>query len=235
VPAGYPGYPTGSQGGVTADGQVILPNTPGAWVLERCYNYNLNPLGPPDLIFVPAGHGVDPNRLLVTARNHLALPAPPVQLSPPADVWQYVQMPTWAWVPPTAWVPLAASASAGPVTVTVNATPVRLVFSYQVRGDGSMAAATCAGPGTPYSDQIAVHENPQQPVLAASPDCGWTWHQSSADTPDQKYAIHAHIVYHVVWTIRGASGGGDLGELPSFTTDIRVTVGEIQALNIPPR
>ncbi len=119
--------------------------------------------------------------------------------------------------------------------MTVVATPVRLVFTYQIKGDGSTATAICNGPGTPYSDGLAVRENPQQPVLAPSPDCGWIWHQSSADTPDQKYAIHAHAVYHVVWTIRGAPGGGDLGELNSFETAFRVTVGEIQALNIPPR
>jgi hypothetical protein len=140
-------------------------------------------------------------------------------------------MPTWAWVPRTNWVPLTSTTSAGSVTVNVVATPVRLVFVYQVNGDGTTATATCNGPGTPYSDQLAANENPQRPVLAPSPDCGWTWRQSSADTPDLKYAVSAHTVYHAVWTIRGAPGGGDLGELPGLNTNLRVTVGEIQALN----
>jgi hypothetical protein len=120
------------------------------------------------------------------------------------------------------------------VSVTVVATPVRLVFSYQTKGDGTSATATCNGPGTPYDDQLALRENPQQPVLAQSPDCGWIWHQSSADTLDKKYTITAHTVYHAVWTIRGAPGGGDLGELSSFNATFRVTVGEIQALNTAP-
>jgi hypothetical protein len=144
-------------------------------------------------------------------------------------------MPTWAWVPKSAWATLTSTTSAGPVSVTVTATPVQLVFKYQVNGDGTTATATCNGSGTPYSDALATTEDPQQPVLAASPDCGWTWHQSSADTPDRKYAVRAHTVYHAVWTIQGAPGGGDLGDLNSFEAAGRVTVGEIQALNTPPR
>lgn len=91
--------------------------------------------------------------------------------------------------------------------------PVRLAFSYQVDGRGSTVAVRCDGPGTPYSDELATTERPQRPVLAASPDCGWTWHESSADTPDQKYAVSARVVYHVVWAVRGAAGGGGLGRV----------------------
>ncbi|MDQ1365271.1 MAG: hypothetical protein QOE57_1313 [Acidimicrobiaceae bacterium] len=234
VPAGDPSNPSGSQGGVTRDGQVIPPNTPGTWVFEICRYRDLSLASLPRLTFLPPGRSVEPAQLLVEARSHLGLPAPPVQLSPAPDHWQYVQMPTWAWVPRSAWVPLTGSATAGPVSVTVVATPVKLVFSYQVKGDGSTATATCNGPGTAYDDQLALRENPQRPVLAPSPDCGWIWHQSSADTLDKKYTITAHTVYHTVWTIRGAPGGGDLGELGSFNTTFRVTVGEIQALNTAP-
>jgi hypothetical protein len=120
------------------------------------------------------------------------------------------------------------------VTVTVTAAPVRLEFSYQTSAR-SAATASCGGPGTPYSDQLAAAEDPQLPVQAASPDCGWTWHESSVDTADQKYGVTAHIVYHVVWTVTGAAGGGDLGELTSQDATFRVSVGEIQAVNTAPR
>jgi len=218
---------------VTDSGQVIAPNTPGTWAFETCRYSDLSLAGLSKLVFLPPGGGVDPLQLVQTAKNHLGLPSPPVQLSPSADLSQYVQMPTWAWVPRTNWVPLTSTTSAGSVTVTVVATPVRLVFVYQVNGDGTTATATCNGPGTPYSDQVAANENPQRPVLASSPDCGWTWHQSSADTTDLKYAVTAHTVYHAVWSISGAPGGGDLGELSGLNTNLRVSVGEIQALNTP--
>ncbi len=222
-------------GGTTDYGQVIPPNTPGTWVFLECFHANGTTAGRSGVTFYPQNKPVDPVQLMQTAKNHLPLPAPMVQLSPAADLWQYVQMPTWAWVPRSSWTALTASASAGPVAVTVTATPVRLVFTYQTSGGGSSATATCGGPGTPYSDRLASTENPQHPVLAASPDCGWTWHQSSADTPDQRYSVTAHVMYHVVWTVRGGPGGGDLGELNGRDANLRVSVGEIQAVNTPPR
>ncbi len=221
---------------VTGNSQQTTPTTPGTWAYETCRYSDGSLAGPIAAVFLPSGGtAVSPAQLLLTAKSHLGLPAPQVQLSPATDVWQYVQMPTWAWVPKSTWVPLSSTTSAGAVSVTVVATPIRLAFAYQVKGDGTTAPATCNGPGTPYSDGLAASENPQRAVLAASPDCGWTWHQSSADTPDQKYAVSAHTVYHAVWTIRGAPGGGDLGELRGLNTVVRVTVGEIQALNTPPR
>jgi len=143
-------------------------------------------------------------------------------------------MPTWAWVPQSGWAPLTASATAGPVTATVTATPVRLEFSYQTSA-ATTVATSCRGPGTPYSDLLATAEDPHLPVQAASPDCGWTWHESSADTPDQKYGVTAHVVYHVAWSVTGAAGGGDLGQLTGQDTTFRVSVGEIQAVNTASR
>jgi hypothetical protein len=78
---------------------------------------------------------------------------------------------------------------------------------------------------------LAASENARNPIQAASPDCGWTWHQSSADTPDHKYSVSSHVAYHVTWAVTGAPGGGDLGPIDGGATQIRVTVGEIQAVN----
>jgi hypothetical protein len=234
VNSGAGPFPNG--GGIDSNGNLIAPGTPGTWYLVTCSDSAGTIIGTPnDVVFAGQGRPVDPAQLALEARNHLNLPGPAVQLSPSADHWQYTQMPTWAWLPQNAWAPLTASASAGAVTVTVTATPVRLSFSYQTSGDGTIATATCNGSGTPYSDQLAQSENPDHPVLAASPDCGWTWHRSSADTPDRRYAVTAHILYHVTWTAAGAPGGGVLGDLPGADATFRLPVGEIQAVNTSPR
>jgi hypothetical protein len=225
----------GALGGLTGDGQLVAPGTPGTWVYQECSYANGMLAGPPGTRFFAPGQVVDPVQLMQEARNHLSLPAPQIQLSPPAGQWQYVQMPTWAWVPKNTWAPLTASAAAGGVAVTVTATPVRLVFDYQINGSGTKATATCNGPGTPYSEVLAATEDSANPIQAASPDCGWTWHQSSADTPDQKYAVTSHVAFHVTWAVTGAPGGGDLGALDGGATAIRVPVGEIQAVNTPLR
>jgi hypothetical protein len=225
----------GLSGGVTGNGQVVAPGTAGTWVFTECYNADGSLAEGVDVGFLPDGQPVDPQQLLAEARRHLALPGPKLQLSPSADQWQYVQMPTWAWVPKDTWAPLTASAAAGGVSVTVTATPIRLDLTYQTGGKGTTATASCNGPGTPYDPQLAQTENPRSPVQAASPDCGWTWQGSSVDTQDEKYAVGGHIVYHAVWAVAGAAGGGDLGNLPGDDSTFRVAVGEIQALNLPPR
>jgi hypothetical protein len=225
----------GLLGGVTDSGQVVQPGAPGTWVYQECTYPNGTLASPPGTRFLPPGQPVDPVQLMQEARNHLSLPAPQIQMSPPAGQWQYVQMPTWAWVPQNTWAPLTASATAGAVAVTVTATPVQLVFDYQTDRTGATGTAMCNGPGTPYSDARATAENSRNPIQAASPDCGWTWHRSSADATDQKYAVSSHTVYHVTWAVTGAPGGGDLGALNGVATTFRVAVGEIQAINTPPR
>jgi hypothetical protein len=232
---GDPSIPDpGLSGGVTGSGQVIAPGTAGTWVLSECFAADGTLVSGPEAMFIPAGQAVDPQQLLAEARRHLALPGPDLQLSPSATQWQYVQMPTWAWAAGSSWTPLTASATAGGVTVTVTATPVRLDLSYQT-AKGETATTSCDGPGTPYDAHLAQSEDPANPVQAASPDCGWTWQASSVDTADQKYAVSGHVVYHAVWGVAGAAGGGDLGNLPGADTTFRVAVGEIQALNLPPR
>ncbi len=231
-PSQSPGTQTG---GYEASGNYIPAGVAGQWYLVSCNGQ----IG--QAHFVPQGPGPgppgppppSPQQLMEQAKNHLVLPPPALQLSPAADGWQYVQMPTWLWVPPSGWTPITATARAGPVTVTVTAAPVRLQVVYQT-GATTSATTTCAGPGTPYSEELATTEDPGLPVQAASPDCGWTWHESSTDTADHRYAVTAQVAYHLAWTVTGAAGGGDLGELPSAATSLRVPVGEIQAVNTAP-
>jgi hypothetical protein len=200
-------------------------------VFSECFDATGALVSVPEAMFIPQGQPVDPQQLLLEARRHLALPGPELQLNPPVGQLQYVEMPTWAWVPRSDWIPLTASASAGGVTVTVTATPVGLGLTYQTTGRGATSAVSCSGPGTPFDAGLAQAEDPGSPVQAASPDCGWTWRDSSVDTTDRKYAVSGHVVYRVVWAVTGAAGGGDLGDLSGEDTSLRVAVGEIQAVN----
>lgn len=167
------------------------------------------------------------------AYGEIQLSAPGLQLSPSSEanpaIDQIVNAPTWAWVPAGSWQPLSATASAGPVVVTATASPSSINVTY---GDGNETrTATCAGPGTPYSDQLANHEDPGAPLSAASPDCGWTYRHTSAGAPKGKEPVNAVVTYHVTWSVTGAPGGGDLGPLNSPPTIYNVPVAEIQVVN----
>jgi hypothetical protein len=178
-----------------------------------------------------------PAQLGQTAINELPLAAPDLQLSPDmssnptdpgglgANHWQYVNLPTWAWV--SAWNASHASASGGGVTATATAQPLALNITYQ---DGPTThSLTCNGPGTEYSDALAQHEDPTNPVQAASPTCGWIYLHSSAAAPDETETVTASITYDASWSA-GAAGGADFGEVRGPTQTLQVMVGEVQAI-----
>ncbi len=167
------------------------------------------------------------------AYGEIQLTAPGLHLSPSSEtnpaIDQIVNAPTWAWVPAGSWQPLSATAAAGPVVVTATASPSSINVTY---GDGGgTQTVTCAGPGTPYSDQLANSEDPAAPLSAASPDCGWTYQHTSGSAPGGKEPVNAVVTYHVTWTVTGAVGGGDLGPLNSPPTIYDVPVAEIQVVN----
>lgn len=151
-------------------------------------------------------------------------------MSPAADAnhWQYVHVPSWAWVPEADWVPLHATASVPGVVVTATATPVELDITYL---DGGVShTVKCNGPGTPYSDSLAAQIDPSKPIDAASPDCGWTFQNSSAGQPNEAVPVSARIVYNASWTVTGAAGGGNLGALTSPSDNFSVRVAEVQSI-----
>jgi hypothetical protein len=217
--------------GVAPNGSVIAQGQPGQWWVVSCNGM------PNQLVFVPSGGPgpamPSPQQLLAQARAQLVTVAPTVLLSPASTtnpaVWQYVNIPTWAWVDRGSWVPVQASASAGPVTVTAVGSPRSLVLSYE-DGLGGTRTVTCNGPGTPFGEALATSENRDRPILAASPDCGWVWEHSAAGSPDERLVVSAHVVYDLAWTVTGAPGGGPLGPLDSPTSTYRITVGEVEAV-----
>jgi hypothetical protein len=84
-------------------------------------------------------------------------------------------------------------------------------------GDGT--TATCAGPGTPFP----TGGDP----ASSSPDCGHTYHRSSATAPDQQFPASATVHWTVTW-----SGAGAGGTFPDMTTSANASfrVAEAQAL-----
>jgi hypothetical protein len=64
--------------------------------------------------------------------------------------------------------------------------------------------------------------------MNASPDCGYTYHSSSAGQPGQAYSVTAIVHWTITW-----SGAGQGGTFPDITTQATVgfRVAESQAIN----
>ena len=201
---------------VAASGSPPQPG--GAWYVYQCtgngqrdavyrapiWMPTANPAGPP---------APSPAELAAQARDQLRLPGPSIQLSPAGA--QLVSLPSWLWLSTGSWGARSATAAVPGASVTASATPVSVSWSM---GDGD--TVTCTGPGTPYSAGV----NPD----SASPDCGYTYRQSSISQPGQVFTVTATVHWTVSW-----SGAGQAGAFPDLTTTAtaRVPVGESQALN----
>lgn len=163
---------------------------------------------------VPEGTPVDPRELAVTARESVAIPAPPMSTSPSADRELYPQMKTWLWVDGSWWQPYSATAEAGAVSATVTARPVRSEWSM---GDGGRTV--CAGPGVEWRRGMSEDDT----------YCSYIYRRSSAGEPGGTFTLTVTVVFEVVW-FSSTGAGGSLGTLTrSASTPVRV--GEIQAVN----
>lgn len=153
-----------------------------------------------------------PEEMAQRARSQLRLPSPKI-VSNPAGT-QLVNLPTWLWLDRDSWGARSATASVPGVSVTAVATSTSASWSM---GDG--ANVTCAGPGTPFPAG--------GDAAAASPDCGHTYHRSSASAPDQQFPSVATVHWTVTW-----SGAGASGTFPDMTTSANAAfrVAEAQAL-----
>jgi hypothetical protein len=153
------------------------------------------------------------------ALSKLPLPAPAIEMAPPPNQEQLVNVSTWLWINRSAWQPLSATATAGPVSATATAAPAEVVWQM---GDGH--SVTCMGPGTPY--------DPSDPN--ATTNCSYTWSRSSAGQPGGVYQVTATVYFAVTWTAAGAPGGGSLGLIPGPSSQVAVRVAESQAVNTAP-
>jgi hypothetical protein len=153
-----------------------------------------------------------PAQLAAQALNQLRLPAPKIEANPTGD--QLVSLPTWMWLDRASWGDVSATAAVPGVSVTAVAKPTSVTWTM---GDGG--SVTCTGPGSPF----AAGGNPK----AASPDCGYTYHQSSAGQPSQAFPVTAIVSWTVTW-----AGAGQGGTFPNMTTAATVAfrVAESQGI-----
>jgi hypothetical protein len=192
---------------------------PGHWAYPFCTGEGyVNPMA---VVWIYDGNspGASLATLATQAASHLQLPSASVGTSPTGSNIT-VNVPTWLWVDAAMWHGLTATASAGPVSATATATPYEVIWDM---GDGSRI--TCHGLGTPWNVN-APADDPS--------GCSYTYSQSSASQPNGTYTITTTVYWHVTWTAKGAPGGGDLGLIPGPSTQTKVYVQEVHAINRDP-
>lgn len=171
---------------------------------------------PPGAAGAPA---VDPAELASEALQRTPLPEPQISMSPSPEIPQLVNLTSFLWLPAEQWQPETASASAGGVTSTVTATPMRVIWDM---GQGD--TVTCDGPGVPYQPGVPDDRQPST--------CHYTYRRSSAGQPGQAFTVTATVQWETTWTVTGAPGGGSLGTV-SQSSSTSVQVAEIQTINTP--
>jgi len=153
-----------------------------------------------DLVWPPAQVIPQPSAadLAQVAIGRMSVPMPAVRTWPPAGRPGLVNLPVILHV--DNWAPLTAAATAGGLTATVTATPVRVVWNMDED------VTTCHDGGSVWYD-------------GASPSdmsCTYTYARSSGSRENQTYGCHATIVWHVAWAATNGQGA-DLGELQRTT------------------
>jgi hypothetical protein len=196
---------------------------PGQWVFPDCKGPGaIDPMLPIWVVNAQTqapAPTANPVVLVQQALSKLPLPTPAIEMAPPADQDQLVNLSTWLWISSGAWQQLSATATAGPVTTTATAAPSEVVWQM-----GNGQSVTCLGPGTPY--------DPSDPN--ATTDCSYTWPQSSASQPAGVYHVTATVYYRATWTAAGAPGGGNLGLVAGPAGHVAVAVAQSEAINSSP-
>lgn len=157
------------------------------------------------------------------AKTTALLPTPTLGMSPP-NLITYAKYDTWLWTDPDQWhdvkVPASVQTIQGTLTVTVTATPLRLVFD---PGEPDSTPFVCTGPGQAWTPALGED--------ATSP-CMYEYYHSSSISPTGAFNAQWSIVWNITWTSIGPAGtaGGVLAEEFVTTNAEQITVKEIQAL-----
>lgn len=150
--------------------------------------------------------------LAQVALSRLAVPLPSVRTWPESGGASLVNLPVWLHV--GNWAQLNASASAGGLTATITAEPVRAVW------DMDEDTVSCDTAGAAY--------DPTMSADAQSTDCSYTYRHSSGTRSDGNFHATGTLVWHLKWSATNGQGG-DLGEI-SRTSAFTIRVDESQAL-----
>jgi hypothetical protein len=193
-------------GAAEALGGKAVP--PERWFTGTCGN-PLTDSWPPGYVRFRLFGGQGPNldQLADEAVRKLRPPSPMIKVNPELPTAQVVYVPTWLWVDDSSWGARSATATAGGLSVSATAKPVKVQWS---TGDG--ASVTCRGRGTPWT----VGTDPAK----ASPTCGHTYTTASAGGV---YTVRATVTWEITW-----AGGGQTGTRPALTTTAAVDVRVVQ-------
>lgn len=189
----------------------------GQWGTRTCYTDPTGGVVQQAYYWMDDGEvGPTPEQLAQQALAKLRLRGAQIGITPKPDGKGAVGLPVWLWttVSPGTWGPQRASASAGAITVSIEAKAHTIMWNM---GDGH--SVTCANPGTPYKAAYG---------LAESAVCGYKYPRPSITraNPNGRYTVTATTHWRVTW-----SGGGQTGVLtPTSQSQTTVQIGEIQVV-----
>ena len=202
---------------------------PGEWLLYGCPGFDLGLVNSKGIVWMNMVWVTYARPLAVTlqaaeqAESAITLPSPVIETNPAGTA--FVNLSTWFWVSSSVWRPFTATATAGGVTSSATATPIRVEFS---TGDGG--SVTCDGAGTAYDRS--------EPSSAQTTACSHIYHSSSVNeqSPDGNpnnaaYTVTATITWSVTWQAIGAPGGGSLPAVTTTST-ARLRVEQIESVEL---
>lgn len=196
--------------GLTADDYLWIicrDITTGQITFENLFQWD--PSNPP--VIAPTAEV-----LAQMAANGMVLPVPGARTWPPSRGTGLVNLPVWLHV--DNWEPLTASASAGGLTATVEAVPVRAEWDLD---EGSLV---CTDAGSAFDETSSPDPG--------SSSCAYTYRRSSGIRSDRTFHNSVVVVWHLRWSATNGQGG-DLGEVSSPRADFELQIEESQALVAP--
>lgn len=196
---------------------VAGPLVDGAWYYQTCRYTDTGELASSrywQYVAGAPGFGPDLAALAASAYDRIPLPFPVPSTSPSLEVRPITGLDTWLWIDPAAWRPRQATAALAGFSVTVTASPVRVVWDM---GDGELPV-TCEGPGTVFRD-----DGPGDQTT----DCSYNYRWNSHDEPGGVFHAAVSVEWDVAWSAStGASGVLAPGRR---TTTFDVAVKSIEA------
>jgi hypothetical protein len=169
----------------------------GAWYYQTCRYTDTGELASSRYFQYQAGApGAAPDlaALAASAYDRIPLPFPVPSTAPSLKVRPITGLETWLWIDPGSWQPRQATAELAGFSVTVTATPVRVVWDM---GEGE-AAVECDGPGVVWQ--------PDGPE-GQSTDCSYSYRWNSSGQPGGVYPASVTVEWGVAWSAsNGATG-----------------------------
>jgi hypothetical protein len=189
----------------------------GAWYYQTCSYTDTGELASSrywQYVVGAAGVGPDLAALAASAYDRIPLPFPVPSTAPSLEVRPITGLDTWLWIDPAAWEQRQATAGLAGFSVTVIATPVRVIWDM---GEGQ-PLVECDGPGTVWQP-----EGPED----QSTDCAYNYRWNSNEEPDGVFRASVTVEWGVAWTAsNGATGTLAPGRR---TTTFDVAVKSIEA------